>query len=375
MSLTRRELLAGLGAIAAGRLSQGRSAEVSGLPPQPYFAEVSRAVEALAALGAPLAPDDAAKITLLARQQDAAAVAAAESILNRYTLAKLSIEAAGNLQVAAGGAPAELVEQGWRLFLVRVDNPAGRTDPINVSNGWFYTPTPAQLMPGTGSFRLAQQSFLLDTLNLAPLIEKAWFMAQLHEASPSMVYGLEVPLTPLSGLPIQYYVLQAYSRDSGRHAAPLALTVFPKTGATPRMASRSFQFDARPSRVVTLSVRDVDGRGCMASLTIRDARGRVYPPLAMRLAPDMSFQEQVYRGDGETVRLPDGEYIVEGRRGPEYLPVEQEVRVDDQNQTLQMRLKRWIDPAKWGWYSGDPHIHAADALTIRCRPKASRRKP
>jgi hypothetical protein len=362
LPVTRRELLAWLGVIATGRLSPCWGAEASGAPAQPYFAEVTRAVEALAALGAPLDPVDAAQIARLARQQDATAVAATESILNRYTLARLSIEAAGNLHVAAGGAPAELVEQGWRLFLVRVDNPAGRTDPINVSNGWYYTPTPAQLMPGTGVLRLAQQSFLLDTLNPAPLIEKAWFMAQLHEASPSMIYGLEVPATPLSGLAVQYHVLQVFSRDAGRRAGSLALTVFPKTGATPRTASRSFQFDARSSRVVTLSVRDVDGRGCMASLTIRDARGQVYPPLAMRLAPDMSFHEQVYRGDGETLRLPDGEYVVEGRRGPEYLPVQQKVRIDDQHQGLEMQLQRWIDPTQWGWYAGDPHIHAGGCL-------------
>ena len=26
---------------------------------------------------------------------------------------------------------------------------------------------------------------------------------------------------------------------------------------------------------------------------------------------------------------------------------------------MEIALKRWIDPAQWGWYAGDPHIHAA----------------
>jgi hypothetical protein len=28
-------------------------------------------------------------------------------------------------------------------------------------------------------------------------------------------------------------------------------------------------------------------------------------------------------------------------------------------QTLDFQLERWIDPAKYGWYSGDHHVHAA----------------
>ena len=125
--------------------------------------------------------------------------------------------------------------------------------------------------------------------------------------------------------------------------------------------ARQFEFECLPSSDVALAIRDSDGQGCVAALTIKDAQGHVYPPQTMRLAPDMFFHAHIYRGDGETVRLPDGRYTIESRRGPEYLVGTQTVDIGTQRR-IEVHLKRWIDPARWGWYSGDPHIHAAGCL-------------
>ncbi len=127
---------------------------------------------------------------------------------------------------------------------------------------------------------------------------------------------------------------------------------------------------------VTLAVRDADGRGCMASLAVKDRLDRVYPPQAMRVAPDLYFQPQIYRGDGETILLPDGEYTVESTRGPEYLRGMQTVNIDASHTLIEVKLQRWIDPAKWGWYSGDTHIHAGGCCTLfEFRPKVFHPKP
>ena len=46
--------------------------------------------------------------------------------------------------------------------------------------------------------------------------------------------------------------------------------------------------------------------------------------------------------------------------GPEYLTGRQTVRVGPTGPAeVWLRLKRWIDPAALGWYSGDHHVHAA----------------
>jgi hypothetical protein len=51
----------------------------------------------------------------------------------------------------------------------------------------------------------------------------------------------------------------------------------------------------------------------------RDRLERIYPNPAKRLAPDFFFQPQIYRADGESVRLPAGYYTVQFNGGPEYL--------------------------------------------------------
>jgi len=82
-----------------------------------------------------------------------------------------------------------------------------------------------------------------------------------------------------------------------------------------------------------------------------------------RLAPDFGFHPQIYRADGEKLKLPAGSYTVEFSRGPEYLVKSQDIKVvAGQPQTFTFRLERWIDPAKMSWYSGDHHIHAAGCL-------------
>ena len=104
-----------------------RADEFQGIPPQPYFAGVKCALEALAKLGAPITAPDAQQLGALIRQNDSAAVTAAEMILDRYTLARIQIESDGYARASVGGAQRALVEQGWRLFLVRVANPIGST--------------------------------------------------------------------------------------------------------------------------------------------------------------------------------------------------------------------------------------------------------
>ena len=66
-------------------------------------------------------------------------------------------------------------------------------------------------------------------------------------------------------------------------------------------------------------MRDETGAPTVAAFVIRDPQGRVYPSRAKRLAPDFAFHPQVYRADGEKVRLPAGTYTVEYTRGPEYI--------------------------------------------------------
>jgi hypothetical protein len=358
--ITRRTVLTGIAAASGALLVRPGVLQSAGVPavavePQPYFAGVGRVLNTVAQLGSPVAAEDSQRLAVLAGQNDVAAVDAAEALLDRYTLAHLAFYPNGSARVLPGGAQRVLVEQGWRVFLVRISNPAGRTPSVNFSTGWIWQGA-GNMLP---LISLAQRAPLMDTLNKAPMIDGAWLLSQLFESTSVAFSGVDIPVVRLTGIPIEYRVLQLFSRDSGRRPARLTLYTIANAGSGPVAAAhRAFDFDCLSSRNVTLGVQDVDGRGCVAAITIKDARGRVYPPQAMRLAPDLYFQEQVYRADGETVRVPDGEYTVESRRGPEYLPVRQAATIRAGAERIDVKLERWVDPARWGWYSGDIHIHA-----------------
>lgn len=98
----------------------------------------------------------------------------------------------------------------------------------------------------------------------------------------------------------------------------------------------------------------------MASFVVRDRLNRLYPNPAKRLAPDFFFQPQIYRADGESISLPEGYYTITYTGGPEYRTHTKELAVDSNGPAeLAFQLERWIDPAQFGWYSGDHHVHAA----------------
>ncbi|MFM9965670.1 MAG: hypothetical protein ACKV2Q_31170 [Planctomycetaceae bacterium] len=55
--------------------------------------------------------------------------------------------------------------------------------------------------------------------------------------------------------------------------------------------------------------------------------------------------------------LPPGKYTLTVERGKEYLTAAQEVEVADKPVSVTIKLKRWINMAERGWYSGDTHVH------------------
>ena len=59
-----------------------------------------------------------------------------------------------------------------------------------------------------------------------------------------------------------------------------------------------------------------------------------------------------------SIRLPAGRWRLGIARGIEYLPVFEEFEIRPGRQLARtVRLKRWVDMARSGWYSGDDHVH------------------
>ena len=122
------------------------------------------------------------------------------------------------------------------------------------------------------------------------------------------------------------------------------------------------KFDAVPATTLTFRIKDLEGIRPFGKFEITDEKGEIYPAQSKRLAPDFFFQRHIYRGDKETVQLPPGNYNIICSRGPETIPETKKITIGNSPQEIHYEVKRWVDPAKLGWWSGDHHIHAAGCL-------------
>jgi hypothetical protein len=303
---------------------------VKGVEAQPFAAQVKRLIEAMEYSGAPFDQKSRAALdAALAQTDPERSSEAIQQILDSHCLFIVSINPESRVKVARGPAAAELVEQGWRQFLVKVENEAGVTAALRAQS------PNAQQLHGSP----------------APDVPNRWLDLAQFEAQP---------LQPsLSGLKLEYRIVQLYSREPGKREAKFSFDVGQGTQDLGFRNEVDVLFKCLPAQTVTFRVRDENGEPTTAAFIIRDKQGRVYPSQAKRLAPDFAFHPQVYRGDGEMIHLPDGTYTVEFSRGPESLVQNRTLTVAGKAQTAEFKVQRWIDPAKFGYWSGDHHIHAA----------------
>ena len=84
----------------------------------------------------------------------------------------------------------------------------------------------------------------------------------------------------LSGLGLEYCIVELFSRDSGKREANLSFDVGQGTQDLGFRNEANLLFDCLPCVRVKLEVLDDDGTPTTGHFTIRDTRGRVYPAAA-----------------------------------------------------------------------------------------------
>ena len=317
------------------------SSHAYGIDAQPLRAQVERLEQSLKSLGQPLTADVSASLEE-AKQADNAVVAI-QQVLDPLCVAMVDINPESRVKVVAGDAERTLVEQGWTAFLVKVTNLAGVTARLRVQSP-NALPVVAR---SSGAPRARMKISKAD-------VEDRWMDVATFD---------DRPMTPtLSGLEVEYRIVQIYSRDAGKREAKLAFDVGQGTEDIGFRNALPLLFQCRAANRLRLSILDMDGSPTTAEFVVKDSNGRVYPARSRRLEPDFFFHDQIYRKDGEELLLPAGEYEVTYSRGPEYLVEKRKIQIEDnatETQTASFRLKRWIHMARRGWYSGDHHIHAA----------------
>ena len=314
---------------------------VTNVEPQPFTAQIKRLVEATDYLGVPFAEADK---KALASAVEKSAVDEIQRVLDGYCLFGVHINPEMRVKVAPGPAKAQLVEQGWRQFLVKVENEAGTTAQLEA-----VSPNAQSLYEGGWGSTPSDKAF--RKRSPASDLRDLWL--------DMMMFNKQPLANSLSGLGVEYRVIQLFSRDAGKREARIGFNVGQGTQDIGYRNEVDVLFDCLPAREITLRVRDDRGEPTTASFLIRDAQGRVYPSQAKRLAPDFGFHPQVYRADGEKIKLPEGEYTIEFSRGPESISATRKLKVTPSLREAAFKAERWIDPSTMGWWSGDHHIHAA----------------
>jgi hypothetical protein len=174
---------------------------------QPFSAQVRRVVEALDMLGQPLPDAVKGRIAQAERSTDqAAAVKAIQQALDEHCLIGIAINPESRVKAVQGPAPAALMQHGWRVFLVKVQNEAGVTAELRAAS-----PNAAPLYRRSSSSPEPKRTIPPSEIPLR------WMDVQVFR---------DRPLKPsLSGLEVEYVLLQVYSRDAGRREAKISFNV------------------------------------------------------------------------------------------------------------------------------------------------------
>jgi hypothetical protein len=324
--------------------------------PQPLLSHALRISEALSFAGSALSDGDANKLKQLQKQKPSAQIIEdVQRILDPYCLAYVDINPEARVKVEKGAADPKLTQGGWTIFLVKVMNDAGVTSELVAESPNAILP----VHPTSNSPKVLDKDVITQGESANRFLD-----LKMYTGKPLNAH--------LSGLKLEYAVLQVYSKDAGAREAEISFNVGQGTQDIGFRNAAHFLFSVKPSVKVTLNVTDVDGSPAMASFTITDSISRgegrfsnVYPLPSRRVAafddyPDFFFQKQVYRKSGEYVLLAPGEYFVTFTRGPEYVPQTKKITVPQKDSvSFSFKLKRWIDLTKQGWYSADHHVHAA----------------
>jgi hypothetical protein len=306
------------------------------LPPievegQPLAANAERLAQALDFLGAPL--PEATRAALRDAGEDAKRIQLA---LDPRVLVVVSINPESRVKAARGPAAAQLQQGAFVPVLVKVVNDS----PVKAALG-IGSPQSGPVFSGGGAKGEGDPRRFLQVEMFS---------------SPPMTANL-------SGLKVEYALALIYSTEAGKREATIAFDVGQGTQDLGFRGETPVLFDVRPGVRVKLAIRDFDGAPTTARLTFTDKLNHVYPPPPKRLAPDFFFQRQIYRPDGGTVLLPPGELTMLSGRGPEYHQRRRTVTIPASGEaSLEIKLERWINPAEFGFYSGDHHIHAAGCL-------------
>ncbi|MCH2201408.1 MAG: CehA/McbA family metallohydrolase [Fuerstiella sp.] len=311
---------------------------------QPLAANAQRLMLGMQSLGMPLPEKTIAALQTAIVAEDEAGI---HELLKPLTLFKVTINPELRVRTERGPADPKLQQFGFMPFLVRVTNDATVTRELRISS-----PQAGPVYAGTsvGSLKRQVQEELQQNENVES--QRRFLSVEMMNRSPM--------LSRLSGHRSEYQIALISCSEVGTHEATVMFDIGQGTQDLGFRSEIPVLFNTARAVSTVMRIRDFDGRPTTARLEFRDSMGRIYPPQAKRLAPDFFFQPQIYRADGEIVLLPPGDLIMTSSRGPEYRRNQQRITIPATDEyEIAVQLERWVNPADYGFFSGDHHIHGA----------------
>jgi hypothetical protein len=149
----------------------------------------------------------------------------------------VDINPESRVKVEEGTANPELVEAGTRLFLVKVVNDGHVRAPLIVQS------------PNSGDVYVRSSGDPAPPIQLTPQESKErWANISLYQRPP---------MRPrLSGLALEYAILEVYSRDAGQRSAKISFNVGQGSQDIGFRNDVTVLFSAVPARRITLHVKD-----------------------------------------------------------------------------------------------------------------------
>ncbi len=174
---------------------------IRSVEPQPLLGSIGRLIEAMDYVGTPLPKSVTTQLKGLSPAGESTHVTKqVQQLLDPFCLAAVSLKAQGPPLVQPGTVKRELLEQGWRTFLIKVVNRPGKTGRLLIES------PNAQPLPHAP----------------ADQVQSRWMQLSSFEGRP---------LNPnLSGLALEYRIVQIYTRGLGLKKALLESTVSNKAG-------------------------------------------------------------------------------------------------------------------------------------------------
>lgn len=339
--------LVALGATVSLSAQEAKWPSAKAVPAQPLLSQVLRLSQAMEALGQPLPESVTKALAALSEDSgDAKVTQIVQEQLDPLCMTAVDIGDDGVASVVPAAKSIPLLEQGWQLMLVKVNNRVG-----------------------------AKAVLRADSPNARPLpnspadeVENRWMGLLPYTGQPL--------LPTLSGLGLEYTLLQVFSRDTGAKTAEIRFSLegWKKEGQEKGNLIRQWKFD-----------KDTDGWMAQKNCELEAVDGSLKVKIT---SEDPYFATNVVAKEGTLVlrfwahfnkpgvgqifwwtkkhNMPDGSrlvnFMLEPGRGAEYM-----IRIPVQEELAGVRIDPGNDPdvVKFDWislsYEKNPNSNVAGA--------------